>query len=85
MNKILYPDCDLIDEYKNCFFCYRYEICKKAKEQNSKNNSALKDTINKLKDNRELIYERKIAELEEKIEHMDEIIKELIKRINNRY
>ncbi len=44
MNKILYPDCDLIDEYKDYFFCYRYEICKKAKEkeQNSKNDSALK-------------------------------------------
>ena len=60
MNEILYPDCDLIDEYKDCFFCYRYETCKKAKkEQNSKNDSALKDTINKLKDNREHIYERK--------------------------
>ncbi len=36
MDKVLFDSCDIVNtdtEFISCEFCYRYEICKKAKEK----------------------------------------------------
>ena len=32
---VFYPDCDLVEKDGTCVGCYRYEICKEAKEKES--------------------------------------------------